>query len=149
MFALVQAVFKLYSQMEEYRVRPTVDTYNTLLKACMQHGETQQAMTIFKRLRNSRRGPDVVTYTTLINGFSDAGRPAAAVSLCNIYSFIPPQGQAVPSCSKVLQYNFQPFALIMQAAFARGISSGPVMCNMIRASLHAMCLHQRSFNAAD
>ena len=77
---MLQAVYELYGQMETYKVRPTVDTYNTLLKACMQHGETKQAMAIFKRLRQSRRGPDVVTYTTLINGFSDAGRPAAAVS---------------------------------------------------------------------
>ncbi|KAK9868727.1 hypothetical protein WJX84_006572 [Apatococcus fuscideae] len=75
----LRAVYELYGQMETYKVRPTVDTYNTLLKACMQHGETKQAMAIFKRLRQSRRGPDVVTYTTLINGFSDAGRPAAAV----------------------------------------------------------------------
>ena len=83
---LPQAVFDLYRQMEEYHVRPTVDTYNTLLKACMLQGETRQAMTIFKRLRNSRRGPDVVTYTTLINGFSDAGRPTAAVSPCTRHS---------------------------------------------------------------
>lgn len=77
---MVQDVFDLYGQMEVYKVRPTVDTYNTLLRACMRHGETKQAMAIFKRLRTSRRGPDVITYTTLINGFSDAGRPAAAVS---------------------------------------------------------------------
>ena len=82
----MQDVFDLYGQMEVYKVRPTVDTYNTLLRACMRHGELKQAMTIFKRLRTSRRGPDVITYTTLINGFSDAGRPAAAVSL-QIYTF--------------------------------------------------------------
>ena len=68
--------------LEEMRARgvsPTVVTYNTLIDACVSHGEPAESMfKVLSALVRDGHRPDVVTYTTLLKHFGKRGDAVAA-----------------------------------------------------------------------
>merc|ERR1719199_2247265 len=60
-------------------VSPTVVTYNTLIDACVSHGEPAESMfKVLSALVRDGHRPDVVTYTTLLKHFGKRGDAVAA-----------------------------------------------------------------------
>ncbi|GHJ84025.1 hypothetical protein NliqN6_0427 [Naganishia liquefaciens] len=64
--------------------QPDLFTVNIMLRHYARKQDLQAMMNLMDRLPSFRLAPDLVTYTTLISGLLDAGRPSAAKGILDV-----------------------------------------------------------------
>jgi pentatricopeptide repeat protein len=64
--------------------QPDLFTVNIMLRHYARKQDLQAMMNLMDRLPSFRLAPDLVTYTTLISGLLDAGKPSAAKGILDV-----------------------------------------------------------------
>jgi len=59
-------------------LKPNIVSYNALLGAYASHRKHEEALAVFKSLKQTGLRPDVVTYTSLLNAYGRSGKPGKA-----------------------------------------------------------------------
>ncbi|KAG6437281.1 hypothetical protein SASPL_102194 [Salvia splendens] len=75
--------FKLFDEMSRNGVSPTIVTYNVLINGLCKIGKTPEAEELAFTIANNGLSliPDVITFNSLISGFSDAGNADKCLKL--------------------------------------------------------------------
>ncbi|ERM94418.1 hypothetical protein AMTRI_Chr04g189960 [Amborella trichopoda] len=84
-----QMAVRVFREMVELDLSPSLSTYNILLKGFFRTGELTSAWSFFVEMKKRGCVPDAITYTTLVHGFGMAGDLDKA---CKIFEGVKEKG---------------------------------------------------------
>ncbi|KAK7848589.1 pentatricopeptide repeat-containing protein [Quercus suber] len=117
----------LFSKMKACGLSPMVIDYNTLMASLCKEGSLGQARGLFQELRNATHGPDVVSFTTIIDGMLGMGLAPDYMTFSSLISRLSKLGQldeAKNVFEKIMASGFTPDTFVYDSLLKGFASMG-------------------------